>query len=269
MTGIAVLCAACGSATAGELYISLNNPNIDIGLAGNTFLDDDVIKTDEAGSVSSLFFSAASDINAFHVRPDGKYIVSGLFNFSVGGSAFEDDDLALYDPMTDTATFLVDGSGFFDSTAEDFDAITQDNSGNYLFSTLADASVAGNAFTDGDIMMWDGVAATVSLFASAASIFDDGAGDISGLHFMSDGSLLITAIADEMVSGVQFREGDIFRWNPTLDTASLFFNRDVIDTMGQSSIPELDAIYWQIPAPGAGVLACAGLAFGGVRRRRA
>jgi len=269
MTGVAFLCAACGTASAGDLYISLNNPNIDIGLAGNTFLDDDVIKTNEAGSVSSLFFSAASDINAFHVRADGKYIVSGLFNFSVGGTAFEDDDLALYDPNTDTATFLVDGSSFFDSTAEDFDGITQDNAGNYLFSTLADASVSGTAFTDGDIMMWDGSSSTVSLFASMASIFDDGVGDVSGIHYMSDGTLLLSAIADEVVSGVQFREGDIYRWDPVNDTASLFFDRDVIDLMGQSTTAEIDAIYWEVPAPGTCVLAIGALACGGRRRRRA
>ena len=270
MTIAAIVVACAGSmASAGDLYISLNNPNIDIGLAGNTFLDDDVIKTNEAGTVSSLFFSAASDINAFHVRADGKYIVSGLFNFTVGGTAFEDDDLALYDPNTDTATFLVDGGSFFDSTAEDFDGITQDGAGNYLFSTLADASVGGNAFTDGDIMMWDGSSSSVSLFASMASIFDDGVGDVSGLHYMSDGSLLLTAIADELVSGVQFREGDIFRWDPVGDTASLFFSRDPIDTMGSTSTPELDAIYWEIPAPGTGVLVAGAFALAARRRRRA
>lgn len=267
LTGVGFLCAAAGLAHGGDLYISLNNPNIDIGVAGNTFQDDDVILTNESGTVSSEFFSVSSDINAFHVLPDGRYVLSNLFNFTVGGTSFEDDDLAIYDPDTDTATFLVDGTSFFDSTSEDFDAITQDASGNFLFSTLADASVGGTAFTDGDIMSWDGSSSSVSLFASMASIFDDGEGDISGMHFMSDGTLLLTAIADELVSGVQFREGDIFRWDPVGDTASLFFDRDVIDLMGQSTTAELDAIYWEVPAPGCAALAgIAGLVC--VRRRR-
>lgn len=269
IAGIAVVCAG-STASAGNLYISANVPNIEIGVAGNLFVDEDVILTNEAGSVSSLFFTIApssGDTNAFHIRPDGKYVFSGLFNYTFAGGAFEDDDLVLYDPIGGTASFLIDGTSFFDGTTSDFDAITQLPNGNYLFSTLAAASVGGSAFTDGDIMEWDPIGGTVSLWASMASIFDDGVGDIGGLHYMPDGSLLMTFNDNETISGTAIREADIVRWDPLSDSASLFFNGDAIDSGGFTK--ELDAIYWEVPSPGTGILGAGALVLGARRRRRA
>lgn len=267
-----VLAAIAATASTGlasdDLFISYNNPNTDIGLGGGTFIDDEVIRTNPGATSASSFFNLGQDLNAFHIDTDGSYLVSGLFNFTLGGTTWQDGDLVRYNPLTDTAVAIF-GDAQFGNTSEDVDAVSVHSDGRILFSTLADAQIASQnlTFGEGDIMAYDAVSGVFSLFISAADIFDDGAGDLSGLHSFGDGRYLITSNADEMISGFMLQEGSIALWDSNTDTASLYFDgRNLTDTMGSTLTPELDAIYL-VPAPmSAGLLGLAGLATS--RRRR-
>ena len=54
----------------------------------------------------------------------GTFVLSTYDEAGLGGLTFQDEDLVDYDPVTDTATMVFDGSALFtDGGAEDIDAV--------------------------------------------------------------------------------------------------------------------------------------------------
>ncbi|MEM1330184.1 MAG: hypothetical protein AAGG07_06460 [Planctomycetota bacterium] len=265
--GALALSLAAGAANA-QLILS-TTANTGNELAGLTFNDGDMVQTDAAGSSASIFFAESNwtsdgDTDAFHILPDGTYLFSSLFNSQIDGQSFDDADLIRYDPNTGTASTYFITESTFDDDFEDISGVSTRENGNILFSTLSDASIGGVGFTDGDIVEYDISTGTVSIAVAEDDIFDDGDGDIYGLHYNADGTYLLTSVADEMISGTQFLDGDIFLYDPANDTATLVFSEASFTDNGTSY--DIDAIY-VIPAPGTGLLL--GLAGFAARRRRA
>ncbi len=262
----ALAVAAFAGMAQGQLILSVAN-NTGNQLAGLTFNDGDMVLTDPAGSSASIFFAESNwtsdgDTDAFHILPNGNYLFSSLFNSEIGGVQFDDADLIEYNPNTGAANIYFISESSFDDDFEDISGVSTLDNGNIIFSTLTDASIGGVGFTDGDLVEYDITTNTVSVLVDEADIFDDGDGDIYGIHANADGTFLLSAVADEMVSGTMFLDGDIFLYDPATDTASLYFSEASFGGQNQ----DIDAIF-VIPAPGsAALLALAGVA--GVRRRR-
>lgn len=264
-TSVAVLCAA--TAANAQVLLSVSD-NIGNELPGLTFLDGDVVETDTAGSFGSLFFAESNilpsaDVDAFHVLPDGDLLLSVLFNGrTLGGLTFDDGDLVRYNPGTDTASvFELNETN---TNADDIDAITVLPDDNLAFSTGNSTNTLGGvAVSDGDILGYNVPGGTFSVLHSEASIFDDGDGELNALHFdPSDGTYLISTFADETISGVAFRNGDLIRWDPASDSASLYFSED--NFLGENFY-NIDAAF-VVPSPASATLALAGLV--AMRRRR-
>lgn len=262
----ALAVAAFAGMAQGQLILSVSN-NINNQLAGLTFNDGDMVLTDPAGSSASIFFAESNwtsdgDTDAFHILPNGNYLFSSLFNSEIGGVQFDDADLIEYNPNTGVASTYFITQSTFDTTGEDISGVSTLENGNIVFSTLTDASIGGVGFTDGDLVEYDINTGAASILIPEAQIFDDGDGDIYGIHANADGTFLLSAIADEMVSGTMFLDGDIFLYDPATDTASLFFSEASFGGQNQ----DVDAIFL-VPAPGSvALLGLAGLV--GVRRRR-
>lgn len=254
------------TANAEELLISVAD-NVGTMLPGVTFTDGDIVQTNAAGSSASLFtsgmiFGNDPDIDAFHVMADGRYLVSSLFNdLSFNGpTSFRDGDIAVYDPATDTAALFL-SEDLFTGSSVDISAVSMDAAGNLLLSTLGDAALAGTSFTDGDIVKYDLNNGAASIVVNEVDLFDDGNGDVYGLHALDNGNFLITTNVDEVISGTLFRDGDIFEYDPITDTATLVFSEDSF-TDGVNS-HDIDAIYL-VPEPASALL----LVVAGLARRR-
>ena len=271
---LSALFAAAGAASAqpAGLYLSVAD-NLGTEIVQGPYTDNEVILTNPAGSSSSSFFSIDSgDLDAFHILPNGNYLLSALFNGSIGGTVFSDGDLVEYNPVSGVVVgnYLGLGESSFTSTGADISAATTDSAGNLYFSALASTNTllhAGGSldFTDGDIVRLDATTGIATIAVSEADLFDDGDGDVYGLHFdESNGTLLISANEDEMISGTMFLDGDVFSYDPLNDLASLFFSESSF-TDGVNT-HDIDAIYFVIPAPAAATLL--GIASLGVLRRR-
>ncbi|MGP1273256.1 MAG: hypothetical protein ACTS22_07970 [Phycisphaerales bacterium] len=255
------------------LYLSVAD-NIGTEIVQGPYTDNEVIRTNPAGSFSESFFSIDSgDLDAFHILPNGNYLISSLFNGSLGGVTFGDADLIEYDPNTGViiGNYLGLGEGSFTSSASDISAATTDDQGNLYFSALATTNTilhSGGSltFTDGDIVRLDAATGVATIAVFEADLFDDGDGDVYGLHLDTNGTLLISANEDEMISGSMFLDGDVFRYDPLNDIASPFFSESSF-TDGVNT-HDIDAIYFAIPAPAAATLL--GMAsLTATRRRRA
>ncbi|GAB5497419.1 MAG: hypothetical protein Phyf2KO_24990 [Phycisphaerales bacterium] len=237
------------------------------------FTDEDLIRTNPAGSFAEAFFAIdGGDLDAFHILPNGNYIFSSLFNGTIGATTFDDADLVEYDPNTGTVVgnYLGIGLSSFTSSAPDISAATTDGDGNLYFSMLGVTNTMNHAggsltFTDGDIVRVDATTGVASVFVSEADIFDDGDGDVYGLHWNSDGSFLMSTNEDESVSGNTFLDGDVFTYFYSSDVSNLFFSEaNFSDTANGHDI---DAVFFNVPAP-AGALALPLCALAAVRRKR-
>ena len=267
----AALCVSPVMAQPAGLYLSVAD-NVGTQIGGGTFTDEDVILTDQTGSTASQFFTITSnDLDAFHIMDNGNYLVSSLFNGSVNGMNFADGDLIEYNPTTGQIVGTFRGMDEAHATAGgDWSAVTMDSAGNLYLSSLDTTSTINHAggsltFSDGDIIMVDS-AGVASLFLSAADIFDDGDGDIYGMHWMADGSFLMSTASDESISGTTYLDGDVFSYDVAGDSASLFFSESSFTDTANGH--DVDAIYYNIPAPaGLAAFGLAGLAASRRRRR--
>ncbi|HNO79015.1 MAG TPA: PEP-CTERM sorting domain-containing protein [Phycisphaerae bacterium] len=269
-TTLCVAMFATAPASADLVMLSVAD-NLDAAIGGLTGLEDiDVVQyntaTDSATIIlqNSDFDIGSGDTNAVHYMPNGNIVMSNLFNAQIAGLAFEDDDLVEYNPNTNTASLLFDGSALFDSTAEDIDAVYVRDNGNIVMSTLADAGLGGLSFGNGDIIEYNPNTDTATLLVAESDLFDDGAGNVDAVHILENGNLLISALdTTETVSGIVFNDGDVFEYNPLTDTASLYMSESVFTSTGLAN--DIDG-FTLVPEPGTfGLLL---LSMGYVLRRR-
>ncbi len=236
------------------------------------FTDEDVIRTDAAGSFAEAFFAIdGGDLDAFDVLPSGNYIFSSLFNGSIGGTTFDDADLIEFDPNTNTivGNYLGIGLSSFTSSSPDISAATTDADGNLYMSLLGATNSLTHAggslsFSDGDVVRVDATTGVASIFLTEADVFDDGDGDVYGLHIMDDGSFLMSTNEDEAVSGNAFLDGDVFLFDPATGASSLFFSEANFTDTGNGH--DIDAVFYNVPAPANALVMvlCAGVC----RRKR-
>ena len=259
-------------ADAGLFLSVADNIGTEINGVG-PFTDEDVIRTNPAGSFAEAFFAIdAGDLDAFHILPNGNYIFSSLFNGTIGATTFDDADLIEYNPNTGAVVgnYLGIGLGSFTSSAPDISAATTDDQGNLYFSMLGATNSMTHAggsldFTDGDIVRVDANTGVASIFVAEADLFDDGDGDVYGLHWNGDGSFLISTNEDEVVSGNSFLDGDVFTYFYGSDASSLFFSESNFSDTANGH--DIDAVYFQVPAPASAALLGLGALATGRRRR--
>ncbi len=267
---LSVAALASNAVAQGPLFLSLAD-NVDNNLPGfGPFTDEDVVCTSLDGTTASLEFGIGlGDLDAAHRLPNGNWLVSSLFNGEFGGTTFDDGDLVEINPTNGTFVSTIITDSIWDNAGADISGVSVLPNGNYLLSLLTDNAFGGTAFTDGDVIEYNATAGTASLFLAEATIFDDGDADVYGIHHFADGTLLLSASTDEVVSGTLFRDGDAFLYNPADDSATLVFSEDLFSSSGLNSW-DIDALYFEgaIPTPGGvALLGLAGLA--GLRRRRA
>ncbi|MEM9754235.1 MAG: PEP-CTERM sorting domain-containing protein, partial [Planctomycetota bacterium] len=268
----AILAASCAVAvTLSSSTAEGQQLTVSVSADGPT-LGGEVLDRDEAfaydisaGSGSVFFSSGGGNLDAFHLLDTGNFLVSTNFNFTTGGTTFDDGDVVEVDAGSLVGTPVISNS-IFSSASPDVDAVSVTATGELVFSTRGDVTlVAGGAFQDGDILAFDPLDGSVSLVVPELDIFDDGDGDIDALHILDDGRFAISAEVDELVDGTLFLDGDVFIYDPVDSSAALFLSETVFTG---ASDPDIDAVFVSvIPEPASlGLLAAAGL---GLLRRRA
>ncbi|MEC9372669.1 MAG: hypothetical protein VYC34_02455 [Planctomycetota bacterium] len=262
--------AISASAQAQDIYLSMLD-NIGVELGGLTFTDGDVVRYNPGADTASVFHSESlitpgNDITAFHLLPNGNYLLSVLFNGrTLGGLTFDDGDLVEYDPVNDVASIFggISESSFANNA--DISGVSIAANGVIVLSTLEDNTLGGLSYTDGDLIGYDTMTGLASLLIAEADLFDDGDGDIDAVHALETGNYVISFATDtESISGTMFRDGDLVEYNPFTDTASLYFSEDLFTDTANGH--DINAVFI-VPAPASGLLlGAAPLAL--IRRRR-
>ena len=157
----------------GNILLSAINT---VTLGGLTFENEDVVEYDLANDIatmvfdgSALFTAGSTDISAVHVLANGHLLLSNEYAATLGGLAFEPEDLIEYDLETNTATMFLDGSAV--GLTEWIDAAHVLGNGDIVLSTEQPATLGGLNFTEDDLVAYDPIADAASLYFSGG-LFD-------------------------------------------------------------------------------------------------
>jgi len=224
-------------------------------LGGLTFDDADVAEYDDVAGTAVLAFDESAfandeDLDALHMFADGTFLFSTRDSATLGGLSFRDGDVALWDPVSGTASLYFDEDLF--AAGENLDAVSVLGNGNLLLSTNGNASLAGLAFRDGDLVEYDPIGGIASLFFNEDLFTNDE--NIDAAHVLADGTLLISTLGNATLGGLSFRDGDVVRYDPLSGVATLYFSED--DFAGNENV---DA-YAVAPEPTSALLLSFGLA---------
>ena len=148
------------------------------------FNDDDLIEYDRTSGDLSTFFSFDGlittrgdvDIDGFHLRDDGLFLLANTSDFSLGGVDFQNGDIALYDPVSGVASLYFD-EGLFGGVDARVTALSLNDNGNLLLAafnedTGGDLTLGGLTFGRGDLVEYDANAGTASVLFPSSNFGD-------------------------------------------------------------------------------------------------
>ena len=139
---------------------------------------------------------------------------------TLGGLAFDDIDLAVYDPPGDSASLYFEGAPT--TLTIDIDALHILANDHILLSTKDAATLGGLSFTDGDLVEYDPGTDTAVLYFDAAAFGADE--DITSVYVMDNGHILLSTDSDATLGGLGFTDNDLVEFDPGSDSATLFFD---------------------------------------------
>ncbi|MEY4642133.1 MAG: hypothetical protein RLZZ227_2127, partial [Pseudomonadota bacterium] len=234
-------------------------------LGGLLFDDGDLVLYDPVAGTATMFLDASAipggdllqDIDAVHLLPNGQVILSTTTDgASINGVAFNAEDLVLYDPLTQVATLIFDGSTIFSADNADIDSVhvLYNNSYNpvdwdIILSTSNTATIGALTFQDNDIVSYDMSGAVASLLEDGSDddLFNGATGDISALYLRyndvnkyilstSDASATIASSGEQL----SFENGELIEIDLTTPNAPVtdpLFCDNVIPCVGAAPIP--------------------------------
>ncbi|GAX59225.1 hypothetical protein SCALIN_C01_0156 [Candidatus Scalindua japonica] len=206
---------------------SIISTDSDAGLGGLSFTDIDLVRYDEVNDTASLFFNGSlttliADIDAVHVLANGHIVLSTNGPAILGGLSFDDGDLIDYNPVADTARLIFDGSMLFDDPSEQISSVHVLDNEHFVLSTVNNAILGGLSFGKGDLVEYDPLTDTASLFfdASLTTLTEV----IDAVHVLDNGHIVLSTKNSAILGGLNFDDGDLVDYDPGADTATLIFD---------------------------------------------
>jgi hypothetical protein len=234
-----------------EVNIFLSTSNTAI-LGGLRFTDGDIVVYDPSTNTALRLFKESwfsrgysNDIDAVDVLPNDHLILSTTETVELGGTHFRDGDLIEYDLNTDTATLFFSENQFDRGYSNDIDAVDVLSNGHIVLSTTETTRLGGLRFRDGDLVEYNPVTNSSTLFFSEG-LFSRNA-DIDAVQVLDDGSILLSTTGSAQLGGLRFNKDDLVRYypydyadNPFLaGSAAIYFSGGYFENSGVN----IDAVW--------------------------
>ena len=141
----------------------------------------------------------------------------------LGGLSFTDTDFAEYDPGTSAASLYFNGSVTTLNT--DITAAHVLANGHIVLAAKGPFTLLGGVFfLPGDLVDYDPVADTATKIFNGLSLFTDPSERIISVHVLDNGHLVLSTDSDATLGGLSFTDVDLVEYDPSTDTATLFFD---------------------------------------------
>ncbi|MEA2084828.1 MAG: VPLPA-CTERM sorting domain-containing protein [Thermodesulfobacteriota bacterium] len=155
------------------------------------------------------------------------YILSTQNDANLGGLSFQEDDVVKYDATTGSATIFFEGDNF--TSNENIDALHIMNNGDrvMVISTTLTATLGGVTFKDGDLVQYDPISNTASLWFSEDEHFKL-TEDIDALSILDNGHIVFSTDNNaKLETGTGYfdvKAGDLVDYDPIANTATTLFD---------------------------------------------
>ena len=241
-----------GGATTSSYILSTETDAI---LGGLSFTDIDLAEYKLWSDTASLFFDGSLstlnvDIDAVHVLANGHLVLSPSDNTILGGLFFGKDDLVDYNVAANTSTLIFDGNALFTESTKRIISVHVLDNRHFVISTDSNATLGGLSFTDRDLVEYDTVTDTATLF------FDGSLStlnvDIDAVQVLTNGHIVLSPQGNTTLGGVSLAAGDLVSYDPLADTAELIFDGSALFTDPNEKIISVHI------GPGSGQLNCNG-----------
>jgi hypothetical protein len=242
----------------------LLSPDTTVELSAMTFEDQEVVGDNQMGSVSLVplgVLPEASDVNAYHLLPNGDQLYSLDTTAELGGGLTAGPaDVVRYDGVTDTLEFDASAEGIPDGVI--VDAVSVHGSGDLLLSFDTTVDLGGGVTAqDEDLVRFDGGSTYTVFFDGSAENVPAGL-DLDGADYRaSDGHLFLSFDASGSLGGVDFDDEDILEFDSGGPTWTLHY-----DGSGEhSELAAADVV--AVPEPRGWLQLVAGIVLLGVLHR--
>lgn len=191
-----------------------------VTVGGNTFGPGDVVEFD--GATSSLFFdsslitSAAANIDAFTVLPNGNLLLSTTLDSTVYGFSFKNGDIVEVDPVGATAALFngLDEATLFTGSNQDVDGLHFDEAtGNLLLSVkiAGTGTIGGLAYTGAQISdvfeLDSGSGWSASLLLDGTGLYDGSTRQLDAVYLPEPALLVQLAAGTSLLLALRRRRG--------------------------------------------------------------
>jgi hypothetical protein len=170
----------------------------------------------------------------------------------IGGLAsFENDDLIIFNPLTDVGTLFFDNSANGD-ILNDVDAVHLFSNGHVALSTNATSTIGATGvgtFEPEDIVSWDPILDHTVMLFDGSAIFDgaiDSNHNIDAAYVRSNGNILFSVEGSASITyagptTINFNQGDIVEYDPSDGSASILI--DASDANIFNAEVQVDGLY--------------------------
>jgi hypothetical protein len=250
-----------------ELAISTANPN---GIQQTTggpllFHGGHAVAFDMDNLDSAAFLvETPPNLDAFHIRINGNYLISTNRSVTFGGLSFGDAQIIEYDPIAEVATLFLDFVPIATATFDlDIDAVAELPDGRIVFSTINEGTISGLEFTENDLVVYDRVTMVAELFFDGDMITGgDQFNNVSGVGILDENRIALSVstggTSTLSLPGTQFSRNDVVIYDRQLALASVLF--EGTDIFSGPSNPKVDAVHIVAVVPEPSSLALLALA---------
>jgi len=144
---------------------------------------------------------------------------------TLGGLSFQDTDVVKYQPSADLASLYLDSLAA--GLSKKVDALHILANGRLVLSTEADTTFGGLTFKSDDLIEYDPVAGSATMYLEAAVHFDS-MKDIISVHVLDNGNVVLSTNGNAVLGGLAFSDRDLVEYDRDTGTASIFFDGDAV-----------------------------------------